>query len=82
MKQVIEARKERKRAAATTIQSISRGSEVRKITKFGVGDDIELAKAVKLKLEEHSLTLSPHDYLPRPAFHKLQFKEVVSKMQI
>ena len=82
MNQAIETKKERKRVAATAIQSFSRGSVVRKITEFGVGDNIELAKAVKLKLEEHSLTLSPHDYLPRPAFHKLQFKEVVSKMQI
>ena len=75
-KKAIQTRKK----AATIIQSRFRGYAVRKITKYGVGYDIDLAKDVKTMLEQHEQKLKPYDYrLSRPAFKELKSRKIATR---
>lgn len=78
LKRAVEARKK----MAIMIQGWFRGVIVRRVTRYGVGYDEQLAKAVKAKLEQHVLKPEPYNYQKIPAFEDLKYRKFVSKMPI
>ena len=74
--------KEMQRKAATLIQSCFRGFKTRKVVKYCLVGDVELASKVRNTLDAHFLKPEPYNYPLRPTFKKVRYRKIVQKLDI